>query len=327
MTSTTPCLDAETLAAWADGGLDPQAAAMAEAHVSSCDRCQEIVGLMAHVATDPGSRLSDPAPAWWQRFRAGWLIPLTAGVAAVGLWMMVPANRPASPPPTAPVVASKARDEAPATQAAPAQTFAEPARDRADKRQQAAAPSIDQLARNVGKPDASSEKKEQKLAAREPARQDRFEERGAPARPAAEAAAAAPAAPAPAPAAPALGRLNAFAPSREIASPDPRTRWRLLDGGNVEYTSNSGQTWEATATGVTEPLTAGSSPTADICWIVGRNGTVLLTTDGRRWQRVAFPETTDLSSVQATDSRSALVVAADGMLFRTNDGGTTWSRP
>ena len=93
------------------------------------------------------------------------------------------------------------------------------------------------------------------------------------------------------------------------------------------YSSDGGATWETIATGVTEQLTGGSSPIADVCWLVGRNGVVLLTTDGRRWQRLAFPETLDLASVLASDSRSALVTAAGGMLFRTNDAGATWSRP
>ena len=41
------CLDAETLGAWTEGGLDPAAMAAAEAHVSTCARCQALVGTMA----------------------------------------------------------------------------------------------------------------------------------------------------------------------------------------------------------------------------------------------------------------------------------------
>lgn len=303
-------LDAETLAAWVDGGLDTRAAAMAESHVSGCDRCQEIIGLMSRAVVEQA-----PEP-WFRRFRAGWLIPLTAGVAAVGLWMIVPANRPASVP-TAPQQAStEALKEAPAAAAEPP---AEAFRDRAAKRQQQAPAVTDQLAKAAEQEDRAKNRDE-KLADRAGAREDRFAQLASPAPTAPAAAAAAAAAPQ------ALGRSNET-PSREIASPDSRTRWRLLEGGNVEYSSNSGETWEATSTGVTEQLTAGSSPASDVCWIVGKNGTVLLTTDGRQWRRIAFPEVTDLSGVQTTDSRSALVIAADGMLFRTLDGGATWTRP
>ena len=311
------CLDAETLAAWADGGLDPAAAAMAEAHVSSCERCQEIVGLMAHTATVPDARVAAPGLPWWRQFRAGWLIPLTAGVAAVGLWMIVPAERPASRPQAPPLQAdaAKSRDEAPA---APTAAPAEPVRERQAPRPQQAPVVVDQLAKSLEKPDASKNKEEKQLADRQAARVDAL----------AETVTVVPQAPAAVVAAPqALGRVNAKAASREIASPNPRTRWRLLDGGNVDYTSDGGANWEAVATGVTDRLTAGSSPTADVCWIVGDNGIVLLTTDGRRWQHLAFPETMDLAAVQATDSRSALVTTADGMLFQTRDGGLTWTRP
>lgn len=310
------CLDAETLAAWVDGGLDARAAAMAESHVSSCERCREIIALISHTETVPGSRLSVPELPWHRRLRAAWMIPLAASVAAVGLWMIVPANRLATVPPSLQPESSLARDRAPT---APAEAPAGALRAAEPKRQQPAAPAIDQLAKSVRSAPDPSKNKEQKLADRQGAREDRLEERVAAGRPAPPAAAA--------PAAQALGRMNVNVSPREIASPDPRTRWRLLDGGTVEYTADGGVTWETLSTGVTEQLMAGSSPTTDVCWIVGRGGLVLLTTDGRRWQRVAFPETLDLSGVQATDSRSALVTAADGMLFRTIDGGVSWSRP
>ena len=70
-------LDAETLAAWVDGGLDPRAAAMAESHVSSCDRCQEIVALISQAESVHAAQLPVPDP-WYRRLRAAWLVPLTA---------------------------------------------------------------------------------------------------------------------------------------------------------------------------------------------------------------------------------------------------------
>jgi photosystem II stability/assembly factor-like uncharacterized protein len=60
--------------------------------------------------------------------------------------------------------------------------------------------------------------------------------------------------------------------------------------------------------------------------VVGRSGTVLLTTDGRQWRRIVFPIATDLAAVQAVDARAATVTAADGRRFRTVDGGVTWER-
>jgi photosystem II stability/assembly factor-like uncharacterized protein len=61
-----------------------------------------------------------------------------------------------------------------------------------------------------------------------------------------------------------------------------------------------------------------------VCWVVGRGGVVLLSTDGRSWRRLAFPEPTDLSGVRARDARAASVSTADGRTFSTTDGGLTW---
>jgi photosystem II stability/assembly factor-like uncharacterized protein len=110
----------------------------------------------------------------------------------------------------------------------------------------------------------------------------------------------------------------------EIASPDPTVRWRIAPGGSVERTANGGTTWEAVRTGGGAELTAGTSPSAAVCWLVGRAGTVLLSTDGRTWRQLPFPEMVDLAAVQAPDARTATVTTADGRMFRTTDGGLTW---
>src|SRR5512138_325541 len=47
---TDACLDAETLAAWADGALDAGALAAAEAHAADCARCQAMLAAMARTA-------------------------------------------------------------------------------------------------------------------------------------------------------------------------------------------------------------------------------------------------------------------------------------
>jgi photosystem II stability/assembly factor-like uncharacterized protein len=54
---------------------------------------------------------------------------------------------------------------------------------------------------------------------------------------------------------------------------------------------------------------------------------VLLSTDGRAWKRVAFPESVALVSITATDSETATVTTADGRQFVSDDGGRSWTRP
>ena len=121
-----------------------------------------------------------------------------------------------------------------------------------------------------------------------------------------------------------LAGVAAQAGSGEIASPDPSIRWRLT-GTRVERTSDGGASWALVPTGATEPLAAGSAPTATVCWLVGRGGAVFITTDGRQWARIAFPEAVDSVAIRATDARSASVTTADGRTFRTTDGGVTWA--
>jgi hypothetical protein len=51
---------------------------------------------------------------------------------------------------------------------------------------------------------------------------------------------------------------------------------------------------------------------------------VRLSTNRQTWQAIRFPDTTDLSRVQAFDASTAIVTTVDGRSFRTVDGGMTW---
>ena len=63
-----------------------------------------------------------------------------------------------------------------------------------------------------------------------------------------------------------------------------------------------------------------------MCWLVGRAGAVLRSTDGgRQWQRVAFPEAEDLVAVRASSALAATVDLAGGRRLGTTDGGRTWA--
>ena len=123
-----------------------------------------------------------------------------------------------------------------------------------------------------------------------------------------------------------IGLAFASAPERIIVSSNPSTRFRVLRGGGVQRSADAGATWRTEVTGTTETLTAGSSPSPSVCWLVGPGGVILLSTDGRSWRRVAFPEAIDLRSVSATDEEGATVTTADGRAFVTTDAGRTWSR-
>ena len=94
----------------------------------------------------------------------------------------------------------------------------------------------------------------------------------------------------------------------------------------MERSADGGSTWQLQQTGATVTLVAGGSPSPSVCWLVGPDGIVLLSTDDRSWRRIAFPETTPLVSISAIDDRTATVTTADGRKFSTTDGGLTWER-
>lgn len=307
------CLDAETVAAWADGALSAEALRVARAHAADCQRCQVLLAVVQRLETgDQAARAADRRGT--SRRWLGWLVPLAAAAGAVAIWVYVPrGSSPAVEEGAAPVAetaqasnAARAAEEKPEAGARPAEPTQALV---ADAKRQAREKERDE-ARGA---DATSAQ----------ALRDR----------AAAPAAAAPPPPTTVTAETPVGRLEQFAArslatSLDVASPDPLVRWRIR-GAVVERTSDGGKSWDAAATGLTgaaADLTAGAAPAANICWLVGRGGVVLLTTDGRTWKRIAFPEATDLSAIRATDAQRATVTAADGREFVTVDGGATWTR-
>ncbi len=382
LASRGPCLEAETLAAWADGALAGDELAAAEVHASDCSRCQAMLAAIARdegapdspppLALDPasfgGRRASGPAPAWWRSGSwLGWLVPLTAAAAALALWIAVPresdqrsieqaqarATVPSSPKAPEPQQQESSRlaDGGPASTVEAGKPRADERRGQAKDKAENATPidALQSLEKGVainrdraasdpgrrateavtGSPGAAPLKGRPTSAAEESLK-------ARPTEALAERAAQLPAA-APTTALPAAGGANAVtsaresvaiaatsAPPLEILSPDRSSRWRPGAAGAVQRSSDGGATWEALATGVPADLTAGAAPSSSVVWLVGRAGTVLLSTDGRRWQRVPFPEAVDVTAVTAIDARTATVTTADGRRFSTADGGLTW---
>ena len=89
--ATDACLDAETLAAWADGGLTGQAAAAAELHASNCARCMTMLASMERSAPSAAPRHLWARVGLWR-----WLVPLTAAATALAIWVAIP-DRPIAP--------------------------------------------------------------------------------------------------------------------------------------------------------------------------------------------------------------------------------------
>lgn len=314
------CLDAETLAAWADGGLSAAARATVESHVADCARCQSVIATAARIEAIAPARVK-PAPRRW----LAWLVPLTAAAAAVAIWVAVPRGPDALPPQQA----ATARQSAPATLPETPPTAA-PLREQATPEPQSAAAKRDQPDKDLG-----PARELRKDADRTESDRLKQESQAADAGAASTDKLTAATAPATAPPSSPVVRQTLQERSNSVAAAEKAVagsavallaravRWRI-SGTALEGSTDGGSTWSRVATGVTADLTAVSTPSGTVCWVVGRGGVVLRTTDGRNFSRVAFPEVTDLSAVQATDERSATVTAGDGRIFTTSDGGATW---
>jgi hypothetical protein len=351
------CLDAGTVAAWADDTLGRDERRAAEGHAADCLRCQALVAAMVRTAPPTAA-----ARSWWRGAVMGWLAPLTAVAAALLVWMNLP--RTAIVPPTKAVL-REAKQELvrPAQDAVPGIRSDLPNRGTVNQGTNVPPPVRQQDTAKVNsdrQPGAALERVESPAA-------DKFrsevpaplakgfslaagEAAASPAPAAPPAPAAAVASPPPpvaaadsltaAPPSPTVRRTTAAAASVNaralllearrsatlIVSSNASSQWRILANGAVQHSTDSGLTWEVQQTGVSVMLTAGTSPSPAICWLVGPQGIVLLSTDGRSWRRVAFPETADLVSVLATDDKIATVITSDGRGFTTTDGGQTWTR-
>jgi hypothetical protein len=100
--------------------------------------------------------------------------------------------------------------------------------------------------------------------------------------------------------------------------------WRLL-GATIERSDDAGATWQTQLVG-TKRLSAGDAISPKVCWVVGVEGSVLRTIDGKRWTRLEPPAADDVVRVSASNASSATVRLADGRRFATTDGGRTWSK-
>jgi hypothetical protein len=302
------CLEAEALAAWTDGLLSPVERTAVEAHAADCERCLAVLAAIAKT-TPPASAVRRPS---WLSIR--WLAPITAAAVAITAWVIV--QEPSRPVPL------------PAPPSTLAVDRVEPSDPAAQPEREAAAAVANPLKRKA-ESDAASKTVTNQTEARQAAKAPAVG--GATAAPqAASPSRPAPAAPPPPVRAEAQQERFQAAPrdalgaSALIVSPDANVRWRLA-GRDVERSTDGGRTWQLQATGSEIELLAGAAPAPTVCWIVGRRGLVLRSTDGATWQRLPFPEATlDLAAVTARDALDATVTGADGRRYRTTDAGKTW---
>jgi hypothetical protein len=299
------CLDAETLAAWFDGGLKGAALEDARTHAAGCERCQMLLGAMGRTRAAVPASVAEPAARRW----LPWAVPLAAAATAIAVWVAIPEQR--NVPVTLP--AAPTQQEAAAPRPAPATPESAPARART-----APAPSAPASARvraTLAPPRSAAVGSNQGAIASAAAQSKQAETAQA-------GGASAPAAPPPAALRAPAAESSAASDAQVLRSESVRTTAERASVPLVEMLCGAG--WSAPPNDGAGALTAGSAPSPEVCWVVGRGGVIRRSTNRQTWQRVPFPQNTDLSAVRATDARSASVSTADGRTFSTSDGGMTW---
>lgn len=296
-----PCPPMNVVAAYCEQRLASEELSRWEAHFAGCRRCQQLLAAMARV--EPAVAPAD-APAWWSRaFDWRWLVPATAAATAFTIWI---ALRPGTTPADAPTLAVVERRESPAPPtAAP----------RPDPSSALQAPLPEKSQEQFAKK-AEAKPAESAQAMRDAT--DRLATKDVPALPLNTLAN-----PAESAAADTAMRRQAGV---EVVAPGAQVHWRAGSGGQIERSQDSGATWEAQNAGTSQELLAGSAPSDSVCWIVGRSGTIVRTTDGRAWSRLESPVSADIVSVAATSAANATIATADGQRFLTRDGGKTWEK-
>jgi hypothetical protein len=113
-----------------------------------------------------------------------------------------------------------------------------------------------------------------------------------------------------------------------IYAPGAASVWHAGSAGLIEFSPNGGHSWSRQRSGVIVDLLTGSAPSEKVCWIVGRVGAILLTTDGgAHWKLISSPLKDDLGGIQATDDLHALIWNVQNKKrFSTSDGGLSWER-
>ena len=111
-----------------------------------------------------------------------------------------------------------------------------------------------------------------------------------------------------------------------VVSADGKRTWRLGPSGQILLLDKKSAGWLTQSSGVSVGLTGGSAPTGKICWVAGREGTILLTVDGgEHWRKVASPIPGDIGGIAATDGKHAVVWDAENRAkYETSDAGVTW---
>ncbi len=301
-----PCPEADMLTGYYERALSPGEAREMDEHLERCMRCRGELRAMAR-AIGPISPVRAPRrKSYWL-----WLVPGATVVVAAAVWFTV------GPAPSG--FNARARQgvgRAPSTVQGTSQREGNPAGAlfAGDARQQQGGPAP---ASSAQVPEPPEEKRivQPPMAVAQP---DAAAGNTAAEKQSAKNASA--------PGSEAGPSVAAGNPANGLQPTSLPPEWRFGPAGSIERSDDGGVTWRFQPTGVTSDLLAGVAASDRICWMVGREGTVLRTTDGQHWLLVEAPTSRDLIGVTAKDEHSVRVTADDGSEYETVDGGQSWQK-
>jgi photosystem II stability/assembly factor-like uncharacterized protein len=118
----------------------------------------------------------------------------------------------------------------------------------------------------------------------------------------------------------------------DVAFVDSSNGWAVGQGGIILHTTDGGNSWLGQLSGTTNDLRAVFALDSYTAWTVGGNSSgspaiIRKTTNGgATWVTLSNGENGWLNTIFFTDALNGWTGGPNGMIFATQDGGTTWTR-
>jgi hypothetical protein len=331
--ASNDCVDADALAAWADGTMSSAARAAFESHAADCGRCQALMAAMAR--TEPESI----EPAWRPRALFSWLIPIAAATAAIVVVVSLAVTErrvpsaPARDQPTAPTTSHSEGIPA-STASAPSAPASDASRARDSATPNSRMDHLDSIARAA---QPRTEQKEMKDAAGLPAPKN---EPGVPsAEPIAGAPQPAPTSPpaqAPPPAlqaqmpaaqtAPALSAASATPAAKDLAASAPAAAAGATANADSLLARADPRDASRQAAKAAKPAALLiTSPGRDSQWRIVENAVEHTNDGGATWQTQSLGVDVSVRAGASPAARVCWLVGARGLVLLTTTG-PDWRR-
>ncbi|GEM_PF-4381906 len=133
--------------------------------------------------------------------------------------------------------------------------------------------------------------------------------------------------------APVLGKWELIkGPTRdnlyEVTFADNNQGWAVGEAGTIIHTADGGISWQIQESGTLNPLVSVYFLGAQKGWALSAGGTVLTTNDGKTWTTLATitPQGGNMTRIRFVDNNVGWIVGQAGQLYKTVDGGKTWTR-